>query len=1358
MNKLTVDEVTMYFLYGSPYKPKDLNDDSLIRPKVDTSRIIGIDTQEYMTTGPGRFANPTFFEIVERFFYPHLGSTSALLDEGSYKKIDLINMIDPNHNWGLNIYQTNYDDGKDDYVERAYIWNSTSFMISNDAVFHVDADGTRWIENFAVVPRILAAAPENFDFETKDNAGKFANYFLQPAIDPSNIGRKVILDFDNSNVQSQRFTEKDYIIAYDNATHPNPANLLQLTTAFAPFVQDLWDSGVTNTVDEEGRVILYGTDFHDKIDAFSRLDILGALDPLKKYYESSEKGVSIISGKGNDDLIGGVGKDRIDGGDGNDKINGAARDDKLFGRQGTDIIIGGDGDDYIDGGDDDDTLEGGAGLDVLLGGEGNDILAGGEDADDLQGAGGFDIYSFVSNDFAYGGSDTVSDSDAQGVITVNGLQLTGGVETEENSGIYISRDGAYTYQWNGGILNINNTINVANFRNFDLGIFLERAKEREEATRPITAAYADAQNLESPLVLDLNGNGVKTVGRDIGAYFDFNGSGKRVLTGWVASSDGLLVYDRNHNKIIDNGKELFGNNGEMPSANGFAALALLDSDRDGVISSNDAEWSELQVWRDSNSDGFTNIGELHSLADVGIKSLDLKYEEHNGKDDYGNSLLQFGSYQTINGENRDVTDVWFAVDTATVIYSSPPLLTVDVAMLPYVFGMGNSGDLRHAVREDGNEALQDAIMAFAGEKNNRQRSELLDDILLIWGKATNVTDGSRGPWFDAKKLKVLETFTGSEYYQWKSANPVDPGGIAQDPLNIAYSKLHNYYYSVISAQTFLNDYYDKIVYSRDPASNGLMVDLLPAARALKVEMVSNPDNGLLIADFVRTLKDAPPVSTLDFSQFQAFFSDQSQSVQRVIATALNGFVITDDHDMMYGTSSDDVISGLGGDDMLFGGDGDDIIEGGAGDDRIEAVLGADTIFFSRGDGMDIIFCADYDSSTIGYNNNDTLKFLDGISPNDVTLTPRKIKFGAPNDLIITINGTSDGIVLENWLRSKHRIDRIDFADGTVWDIQEILERIEKLDPFLGTPDNDSLNGDSGANIFNGLAGDDQIDGGQGADTYLFGLGDGKDRISEFGYASGEIDTIRFGAGINPDDIIVSRNGNDIVFSIKGTSDSVTVASWMSGDYYRIERIEFTGGAAWDQATLKAKVDALPFIGTSGNDSLNGDSGANVFNGLAGDDRIDGGQGADTYLFGLGDGKDRISEFGYASGEIDTIRFGAGINADDIVVSRNSSDIVFSIKGTSDSVTVANWMSGDYYRIEQVEFANGSSWDKSTLITKVAALPYMGTDGDDSLSGDDGANIFVGGKGNDTLEGSGGSETYLFNLGDGKDIIDRKSVV
>jgi hypothetical protein len=181
----------------------------------------------------------------------------------------------------------------------------------------------------------------------------------------------------------------------------------------------------------------------------------------------------------------------------------------------------------------------------------------------------------------------------------------------------------------------------------------------------LSSLFGLAENMPTPLILDLDGDGVETLGHDYDITFDHDKNGLAERTGWVAADDGLLVLDRNGNGWIDNGSELFGNNSGTGTgwANGFDALAEFDSNLDGSINASDTVFASLRVWKDANSNGRTDADELLTLQQAGVGSLSLSYTNGTAVDAQGNSHLQLGSTTTTQGQTRQMTDVWFSVDT-----------------------------------------------------------------------------------------------------------------------------------------------------------------------------------------------------------------------------------------------------------------------------------------------------------------------------------------------------------------------------------------------------------------------------------------------------------------------------------------------------------------------------------------------------------------------------------------------------------------------------------------------------------------------------------------------------------------------
>ncbi|HEX8615891.1 MAG TPA: calcium-binding protein [Telluria sp.] len=378
----------------------------------------------------------------------------------------------------------------------------------------------------------------------------------------------------------------------------------------------------------------------------------------------------------------------------------------------------------------------------------------------------------------------------------------------------------------------------------------------------------------------------------------------------------------------------------------------------------------------------------------------------------------------------------------------------------------------------------------------------------------------------------------------------------------------------------------------------------------------------------------------------------------------------------------------------------------------------------------------------------------------------------------------------------------DAIDGGVGD--DVLDGGNGDDKLVGGAGNDTISDGDGDDNVTGGAGNDLFNGGTGNDTYVFARGFGTDILTQNDGNQARVDVVQFTDLKSADVQSFVREGTDLVARFT-SGDQLTLTNfYYSESYweYKVNQIKFADNVIWDKAQIVANTVTLGTAGNdtlsgyaeladviqglAGNDVLNGGGGNDTIDGAIGDDVMDGGNGDDKLIGGAGNdtitdgaGDDNVTG-GVGNDSInggtgnDTYVFASGFGIDvltqndgnqarvDVVqfTDLKSTDLQAFVRegvnlvarfANGDQLTLARYYYSDSYweyKINQIRFADGVSWDQAQIKANSAAGPIVGTAANDTIVGESAlANRIQGLAGNDTLTGGGANDTIEGGLGD-----------
>ncbi len=944
-----------------------------------------------------------------------------------------------------------------------------------------------------------------------------------------------------------------------------------------------------------------------------------------------------------------------------DILIGGDNFDYLFGMGGRDILIGGKDDDHLEGGDDDDTLEGGQGIDFLSGGKGNDTY-------------------FFEGNF---GSDTLIDSDGAGKIIINGITLNQFYKTDADGIVF--RDSAENAKFEAVLVRDKNAQGV---ETQSLLIYEIANRENHILIKDWQSGQLNLEMNDAPAVVrdaalignftgDTNANFFTTqlhLQQQANNHLHINangGEGRDYVQGFLNGSD--QIEDGNGNDFLNAGALVEGVSDANPLQH-YLFYSQPNVEGTDIINGGAGDDYIIVSGKQSVVHGGTENDIIHADETLSIKFTDFTKD--------GTAVTQDQLWQDLQqllvpSAKKDIT----TENNTTTIKISSSIFNHDKVANDYVSFTSATG-----------------LTAW---------------YLLIESATTSGAYVIDLVYSNTKPVLHKSPTTG----EWKQdlTNVIASDNIS--PLNFNYLTGNQFAFDITT-------YQDQIGHSLfgDQGNDSIF----GSYRSDQILGGDGEDNliGLDGHDVIDGGKENDTIFGGSGKDTLIGGEGDDTILGNGVANRQNNLPDDDKiyggagKDKLYGGDGKDYIDGGVGEDELYGEEGDDTLYGGDDEDKDTLVGGGgrDTIFLGKndiadaGEGNNIYIIRDFSvsetkiatnsnasaaapassssssladvvftptvitpssvSGIINNQGNNTISFVGRQNLNDAYVHSQNgnlyITQGNGQQINI-MNGAAGNSVQIQFGNNANEFNAENTPSVTITDDdflnQQKSNRITNTQQLMlnqmqskatitaasagylvGGIANDTLTAQATGNQLVGGKGDDKFNGGLGNDAYLIRRGDGEDTITE----KGGINTLKLGEGITTDKITLHRDALDLLVTIDGSQTVRVVGMFdVNGvmvNEKSVQAIHFYNGTQWAQTELLSKVTNLPVA----------------------QNPIFATQGDTTHQYLLTQGNRIITD---ADG-IDKLVLDAGITPDNVTITRNESDLFFTLNNGS-VITVKN---------------------------------------------------------------------------------------
>ena len=1166
-------------------------------------------------------------------------------------------------------------------------------------------------------------------------------------------------------------------VDYDDLAGTSPIDAIQFSNGQTMSVADVIAAlGIDLPATPDADVIT-GTSGRDNIDALDGDDHVYAGGGDDRIVLGAGADTA-DAGEGNDLVTAGDGADLVFGGAGDDTITGDAGDDQLLGDEGSDRLSGGSGNDTLSGGDGADQLSGGLGNDSLDGGSGNDNLDGGTGADMLSGGSGDD--TFIVDD-ANDQVIEVADQGHDAVYSALSLTLSDNVEdlilqagSAALNGTGNAQDNALTGNDNDNVLNglagADTLIGAAGNDTLDGGSDSDAMSGGQGNDLYLVDATTDR-------VTELNAEGNDAVVASVDFTLSDNVE-TLMLTGTAIAGTGNALANTITGNAQDNlldgqgGDDLLqggAGNDQLVGGSGVDTLVggtgddLYDVDRsDDQVVEQAGEGSDTV----QSSVSYVLGANLENVVLTGFSSVDATGNE------LANQLIgNSGSNRLDGGAGNDTMVGGDGDDTYVLDSAADQVIELadegsDTVVVGFSYATGNNIE---NVRLTGSANLN-----ATGDAGDNVLEGNAGNNLLAGGGGSDLLIGGDGDdtyIVDSEDDRVVEA----------AGEGIDTVVRSYDTFFILNDGVENLTLTGTVERGNGNDL-DNLIIGNASDNNLLGLDgddtLIGGAG----------DDALFGSEGADSLVGGSGDDFYDVDDAGDTLVENADEGDDFIQSSVS-WTLGANFERVALTGSDNLnATGNALANGLWGNTGDNTLTGGQGNDFLFGDAGNDVYVYNRGDGQDSV------DNTDALGATDTLRFGATITDNDV------LAFQSGANLFFKVKGTADqvgfinyyaGNSVVNGVTQDHKIDRIEFSNGVVWDqamIQTVVDRANNnhsptVNTFLPTLSAKAGSAFSYTVALNTITDPDVWD----SITYRISMQDGSavpawlsfDPVTRtmsgtpgtgnvgslqfvlwgtdnYNFSAGEFVTLNVGPA-NRAPVVnaaladkTAAQGAPLSFALPASSftdadadalaytatlaDGSALPGWLS---FNASTRTFSGTPP-TIGTVSVKVTATDTSNASASDVfdiavslqnlvLTGTANADTLVGGTGNDSLNGAGGNDTLIGNAGN---------------DTLNGGTGNDS----MTGGAGDDTYVIDSTTDVIVEALNDGIDTVQSTLTTYTLGSNVE-NLLLGGTTGLSGIGNELANLLTGNSGNNALTGGLGNDTLDGGTGNDTLAGGAGD-----------